>query len=956
MIKNFIRNKILQSQCKRLLSKASKFEPSESQNCFHGYIPSYNVSFLKRPQPPKPSTTEEFSEKTFMKNFLKTFGSSERASPQTYKDLMADLELNLNKMTDPVSFITLLHRFQLCSRYASPEASKKILQRALEVFGEHYDFKDGGDILSKAIMTISLQKLHESVFFKKAFFIVHKNRDRMSFESLSRVMQSYTYNKKIFVIASEKDYIEMLETMKRLIPTAELNEISKFIALLVYTPKNAQQVSDAFLKQLTSETLQIINDIGAYITKSLKEPKLKKLDLFWLSEALISLTTAEKVYPSIKQLNDQVKTLIPQLFDEKGQIREDIVSFRFESLVDFVVGYHLIPPVYIDKNVGQYISRFFSANLNNGYFQDINNLTVFLLFLMKTECYRLSPNESKEVEQRVLNQIKQETNILNLSKILEFYSLCYRNNTSPFKEVEKGLDILVENIEGVILQRDQLSVSAPLLQIFQLLVYVNRGSDKLWTALFNLFGKVENLEKLDYLELLIKLVPAAARKTRALYFTWSNSGRVWSKEQKAIERELEIVMQKFWASMEDFLIKQKHRIFPEKMAQILFHFVYVNMGKAQYKNIYRAFKQKVTSSVQVYSPKELSQIMYAYARVQEREEDIFFAIAERIHNENLYTKMNGNELANAYWGMYSAGFYHTKFGERCKELLFSQLEQLPNETFNSFCQTLLMSNAKLSEAQSLALTKRFMRQFRTGTTEKEEFVFSDFIHAAYSLMALNIYSPTLWNTTIDFLLKHEETFEKEENYLNHLYLIYINLHLEQIHSDSIVRLREILQKNMSKILHFLANVKEVAASKLEVKIKQMVSSNLPLFPIKMKILGEHEYLTLKADDVKENFLLLADISKAEEVAKLNDLELGTKNLILPYTVDILTDKLGFEINGPWHYLHNNKGEIMPQGSYGVKLKILEKLKLNVVEIPYFDLENDDSKKLEYIFKKVEQFK
>ena len=112
MIKIFFRNKILNVGCRIFRPCSQIFDTFEYSKSLHGYIPNYQVSFLKRPVQ-KPGATEDFTEKMFIKKFVDTFNSSERNSPQVIKKLLEELDKNINLLNEPVSFLAILFRCHL---------------------------------------------------------------------------------------------------------------------------------------------------------------------------------------------------------------------------------------------------------------------------------------------------------------------------------------------------------------------------------------------------------------------------------------------------------------------------------------------------------------------------------------------------------------------------------------------------------------------------------------------------------------------------------------------------------------------------------------------------------------------------------------------------------------------------------------------------------------------------
>jgi len=481
--------------------------------------------------------------------------------------------------------------------------------------------------------------------------------------------------------------------------------------------------------------------------------------------------------------------------------------------------------------------------------------------------------------------------------------------------------------------------SPALLQIFQLMVALNKGDNEDWKTLLTIFSNKEGLNRLDYLELIIKLVPAGAVRTKTLYKVYSNiTLSETSHNLKGVELDPELtqMLEKFWNNLEEILVEKANRIYADKWPIILFNFVYANIFKDSYKRLYQIARPKLIENLHMLDAKQLSEIVYSYSRVSEKADDLMFAISKKVVNEKLYEKMSDVEVCNLYWAFSNAGIWVEDLSLACEEKLFKVIKDLPIESYTQFCQALSINNKKLSPVQFDALNKYAIEMIQKLTKPRVAVNIQNILGVCNSFNILqNFENKQVWEVLLDFLLSKKDLYDTNPLFMHYIYKLYIHLTVEGVKLPQREALFEVIQANYRGIVDYIKNHKKHIVSRFEKMVRTNIEQNLvDIFGSGVQPRQGDEVITLHRGP-SHDLLLVNDVTKIDDLIKQKKLpNLGARELLVPYTVDIFVGDYAIEVNGPFHYLRDEEGRLKENGYNALKRILIQKAGMKYLEVPY----------------------
>jgi hypothetical protein len=169
-----------------------------------------------------------------------------------------------------------------------------------------------------------------------------------------------------------------------------------------------------------------------------------------------------------------------------------------------------------------------------------------------------------------------------------------------------------------------------------------------------------------------------------------------------------------------------------------------------------------------------------------------------------------------------------------------------------------------------------------------------------------------------------------------MYLIYCHRILRQAPERELLRLKELVTKLQPEILKNYADSKRSHVSQSELLAKRIISENRAFF--KFEEIDEEKQRVIQVQNM--HFLLLpTDKVKDMVEHQQNLIDFGDKCLLIPYSIDVLSGDLAFEVNGPFHYFKDiNTDRFVLNGHTKLKREFINKLKLRYVEIPFWEID------------------
>lgn len=97
-----------------------------------------------------------------------------------------------------------------------------------------------------------------------------------------------------------------------------------------------------------------------------------------------------------------------------------------------------------------------------------------------------------------------------------------------------------------------------------------------------------------------------------------------------MDKEFKEKIVQLWEKLEYLVLKNFDRIYPEMYPNLLLHFVYANMISNSYRQIYIVLKEKLIENKHKFTMKQISEIIYSFARIDEQFPDLFYSYTTEI--------------------------------------------------------------------------------------------------------------------------------------------------------------------------------------------------------------------------------------------------------------------------------------------------------------------------------------
>ena len=898
-----------------------------------------------------------------MSSFLQMTQNLNKSSKDQILKMFQALEENIENINNPVSITALLHKIQLFTLFNKKGLESKILDRSIQIFENDYNFSDTGNLLKTVLLVVSLQKIRHDNFYDRIFVLINNNIDKIGYFNLITMLESYTYNKMLLKATGNEKVLRMLNKLNNLTNVEEAQYISKVINVYTFINKMKPMIKDNdFVENFEKVFDEIINKIYKILFEVIMINKQnnftsKSFNIMNITDILLSLDTIQinqdiqiKHKKLVSYYNDMINIILPKDFII------DKINYQLDQVMIFVKKYHVSPPANLNEQISILVNKVFIKHMNHEISQYLENCVYTLLFLTKTNQLKLSSEMITNITNKLVQCTEKEKNILKLSKVLEYCSFIHSSgNKAYIQSAEEIYRQLEPKLFDYLMKLNNIAVANPIIQIFQHLVQMNKGNPEHWKFLFDIFSSKNTLRRLDNKDLIVTLIPAAAVKTRNLFKMYNNvtsyGANMHYLKQIQIDPELTEKIEKFWLSIEDVILEKLNDIYPEKYPVILFHLVYANITKQKITRVFVAVKDKILKNLTIYDGKNLCKIVYSYARVKERADDLLFAISERLKKQDTLLKsMSDSEAVNLLWGYANLRIYDKELFDLIINRLFNNFKSLGNESFTELCQALAILNYELSKEHLCMIVNHFNSQLDNfsklhsqnkehgidSQNEQKTLSISSIIVITHSLIVIDDFkSKNLWDKLVEILIMNRKLWETNPSFLYNVYLMYFHAQAQREKTE--IRyskeLYDVLYQNYKRIIDYLKINKKQNISISEQKCKKIIIENAKnILPLKSE--GNPEICELKMNNSPHEIMYISNYQKIEEIQKTSKTFLKKGVLVFPYTIDALLDPYAFEINGPWHYHVDNQNQFYGNGYDEIKKKIIEKSGLKYIEIPY----------------------
>ena len=513
---------------------------------------------------------------------------------------------NMEKINNPESIIMVADKTRYVpKKLQTYENKQKILDRSLEIFGKFPLKSDKGDKLRAIILVFTLNKYEfKHRFYERILVKIIGEFDDIQANFLLTMVESFTYNKIQFSEELHKEFMRKTLKLFENLSIRDLKLYPKIIQLFIYRSKNLVEFNEKPL--FLPVILGFYNNILNFI---LKERRLQ-FTVLVLIETMNYLANYNEIAKNenLFFLYNQLQSKIDDFF-EKNSLK--IQDFPLASLIAFFSSFSNYKASFLPKK----ILGFFQDNFSNYKLDNLKFLAIYLHFLSRhVENYEISIETMISINKF----LDKDYNLMILTKLLEVFYSAKPVKSSEIMKFQYQEEILgkLEEKSLRILKRLNYPLS-PLLQIFQNLAFLARGKRENWLIFLDFFSRKSALEELDYLQIIVKLIPTAANKAKQEFKLSTNiamnmapvSGYLKNSKEKI---ELVLALERFWRNLEDFLVPILPKIFINKYPIILMHMVYANLTFRKFIRIHQNLMKPILGNLEEFTVKNLSGIMYRY--------------------------------------------------------------------------------------------------------------------------------------------------------------------------------------------------------------------------------------------------------------------------------------------------------------------------------------------------------
>jgi len=712
--------------------------------------------------------------------------------------------------------------------------------------------------------------------------------------------------------------------------------------------KNLNRLKDPYIVPLIESLFEVINQSINHC-KGLPVELLP--DFVVLMSSLSNLQEVFEKTPYNEVFAEKFSVLQMSLEKELGLNKQHFSTY-FNGLdeqgrLDLLENLNLQTGLYVSDGVKEVILGTFSEKLK----KDVKKLDSTTISQMISVCARIdrkffvSPQFIGGIEfsqDDVLNSLKNAENLLSVFVTSEEGSDEMKNEIVPLvMKIEKFVTGLLANPE---LLTDK-NILKSLVQIFQNLVQLNRGSVGLFKAYFEAFSDPKVLDLMGPMVLFIKFLPALGVKTKKLAGALTNISDQNTANilglTKDVAQEVKVPLEKIWRHVDSFIVKNLNMIELEKLPTILIHFIYGQI----IVNDMQIFKQattKLKGNMYKYTPKQLAQVVYSLSRINSNL--VVDIITEGVNAfsklADKYKDKLSNERVMVLWGSANCRTIDLDVFVNLIKQEIPFISSHNDRVFVQFIHAIGIISPELDEKTYKDLLEGCLKFLETkGKTMSLNEVLSSAYHILlFDQKNVDVeVTNKIFNEFSHLIANNQKFLSSNFMLIYYLYLILSHRQIRGAPKPELLRIKEVVSKYQLEILENFANSKREQLSFTEQYVKNSIVENQERLKIK-KIADKNDTRVLEANSM--NFLLLPSENVKSMLQKKQSLKGFTENcLLIPYTLDIMADDYAIEVNGPFHYYVNLKtGKRDHNGHSKIKKEFIEKVGLNYIDVPFWEVD------------------
>lgn len=881
---------------------------------------------------------ENFDENELIKSLEEIKKFNDMAKHQGSMRKIYNIALdNLEKINGPQAIFLLMSlSIYLPVSFLNEENKKNIAKKALQILSKADSCKrDEGAFLAKFIvMEKTIKFVENQLFYYPILKTVQKKLDFISIKNQIVILEG------IYIQEKEKPkkdlcllFLKCFEIYQNL-GIGYLDNYANILSLVFYVKKN--KVFSDYKEEEDKLFLifdKILKNFCNRIIDVLKSPII-------YSNTIFSIVLFMNVFKkTIQEFPNENNQFLFELIDKSLNLEKVIenktkIDLDIKKIKNFLFFFRNSKPIYLPQPVLKLIQNNFLQM--TGDIANMNFFTSYLNFLLaNSKDFEIS-EKNHEFFLKIIPDVKS---VDILIRILDIYRNCLDQN--KIQRNNKYFVEIVEMIETQAITQMKSNFIPPfkIFGLFYILSFLEKGKLNTWLWFFNYFSNVELLRKVEIHQIIKRLLPIAAFKTKREFKLTTNIPRNMSNVVDYLQNvphnnEFIQAIEIFWQNLEDYLVEIKDRIHIDRYPKILMHFVYGNITFRKFTKIFHVLAPVIIKNIKSFNINEISVIFYCYARLDVTDTDeLVECITKELKNllGNHSLQIEKAALANIHWSFSKKLFFDSSLLNLIENLFLDKKDQQFDyssfaELINSISFFVKIQPEKLEKFSDLLVKNK-----------EQDIDISHCFLIAYSFLCLELKSERAWSVILNKIIK--KINESSSIQIYYLYLIFVHLTADQSLSNSLQNELKILRQKISteknRIIDYLVYKKAKRSSEEEIKIMEHAKKTVA------KILGKDQSDSDTTSIVinNENFVF---VDSLKDINKTNLVEHFPEKIILvPYTADFRMNKFIFEHNGKFHYffdLEKKQREI--NGITRLKRRFLEQLGFVYVEIP-FDLEKEE---------------
>ncbi|KAM3132726.1 hypothetical protein pb186bvf_015154 [Paramecium bursaria] len=742
-------------------------------------------------------------------------------------------------------------------------------------------------------LTLQLNQLENRQVYQKIIDKIIDKYQKFEDDHLITVMETIIYNKlnEKYQIPADKinliyDHlaINILEQESDLNNEQIFSQLPKLTNLIEYSDKYDFTKLIKGILQQSYGIMYYLRDINT--ADDLFHLVFQTLPTISSLEGLQARNDIKEFKPQIQGLKKQLEEIVKKL--EKMLLKHEFSSQNIDVIIKYTKKYLQQPPKYLPTEIIQLIGNIYFTLVNQSKQQDFKFLADYLSLVYFISKFR--PIYLQDKDYTIIQQlVAKENQIMIVAKTFELiasteaihYEIHHKSsNQQPHSHStlrDQTLGLLEKKILS--LKENAINPQESLVVVFQSLVSLEQYKSTILQQLFEFFSYGKILARMKWVDILIKFLPSLSiytKRTLNQFYT-TNDPQDYSN------------ITVLWEKLIGVLISKSNQIQSDKIPLIIY---YVSLAAELHlpfiHDLFHKFRSKIEQGQ--YTPEDYANIFFGYAKTKYLNKDFYtFLIAQVIEKPVNITIAKGM-LA----GFLKCRVFNNKLFQKIEEFLMKNNidEGLAIQYLNII--QIINGQIKLKDKLIEVLDKSKNAEFIASFCQAFLFIEQDQI---------------ILNKYLQFVQKNQKLYQQSAYYTSQLHSLYQKL-----------RIIDQYPQNQLEVLSKTINANNLNLAKYHIQMRKFKNSS----SLQEEIIGYLKQLQIKSD--KPPYYFIDDIVDAKQ-------QIQSIEQLIPYSIDYQRGKYCFEINGPLHYIEDEKKRYL-DGLNQRKIQFLQKLGYTFIEIDF----------------------